>query len=280
MSNPTSAFGWQMPTSSDLVTDLPADFEVFGQAVDTSLADLKGGTTGQILSKASSTDMDFTWTAAGLTNPMTTTGDTIYSSSGSTAARLAIGTTGQILTVSGGVPIWASPSSGTETWSLLNSGGTNLSGSATVTVSGISGKSRIMVVITDASSGSASSTIGLQLNTDTTSIYSQWGNIIERYGTYGTGNFYGESAPNNPYFILGQMSNDATSKVHSSTLLSNCNSTSYKIAQIAGGVIGSGNGGTIPTWNGFYTGTSAISSVSIYSNTGNFDGGKVWVYAA
>lgn len=50
-----------MPTSSDLVTDLPADFEVFGQAVDTSLADLKGGTTGQVLSKASNTDMDFTW---------------------------------------------------------------------------------------------------------------------------------------------------------------------------------------------------------------------------
>ncbi len=51
-----------MPTSSDLVTDLPADFEVFGQAVDTSLADLKGGTTGQVLSKASNTNMDFTWT--------------------------------------------------------------------------------------------------------------------------------------------------------------------------------------------------------------------------
>jgi len=61
MSNPTTNFGWQMPTSSDLVTDLPADFEVFGQAVDTSLAELKGGTTGQILSKTSATNMDFTW---------------------------------------------------------------------------------------------------------------------------------------------------------------------------------------------------------------------------
>ena len=50
-----------MPTSTDLVTDLPADFEVFGQAVDTSLADLKGGTTGQILSKATNANMDFTW---------------------------------------------------------------------------------------------------------------------------------------------------------------------------------------------------------------------------
>jgi hypothetical protein len=63
MTNPTSNFGWQMPTSTDLVTDLPADFEVFGQAVDTSLADLKGGTTGQVLAKASGTDMDFTWIA-------------------------------------------------------------------------------------------------------------------------------------------------------------------------------------------------------------------------
>jgi len=52
-----------MPTATDLVTDLPADFEVFGQAVATSMADLLGGTTGQILSKTSATDMDFTWIA-------------------------------------------------------------------------------------------------------------------------------------------------------------------------------------------------------------------------
>jgi hypothetical protein len=62
MSNPTNPFSWQMPTSVDLVTDLPADFEVFGQAVATSMADLLGGTTGQVLAKTSATDMDFTWT--------------------------------------------------------------------------------------------------------------------------------------------------------------------------------------------------------------------------
>jgi hypothetical protein len=50
-----------MPTATDLVTDLPADFEVFGQAVATSMADLLGGTSGQILAKNSNTDMDFTW---------------------------------------------------------------------------------------------------------------------------------------------------------------------------------------------------------------------------
>lgn len=48
----------------------------------------------------------------GMTNPMTTTGDTIYSSSGSTPARLGIGSTGQVLTVAGGVPSWATPAGG------------------------------------------------------------------------------------------------------------------------------------------------------------------------
>ena len=61
MANPTTNFGWVMPTATDLVTDLPADFAVFGQGVDTSMAYLLGGTTGQILSKTSATNMAFTW---------------------------------------------------------------------------------------------------------------------------------------------------------------------------------------------------------------------------
>jgi hypothetical protein len=75
-----------MPTNTDLVTDLPADFAVFGQGVDTSMAELLGGTTGQVLSKTSNTDMDFTWTspnpgditAVNVTSPITgggTSGD-------------------------------------------------------------------------------------------------------------------------------------------------------------------------------------------------------------
>lgn len=90
MANPTSNFNWQMPTPTDLVTDLPADFEVFGQAVDTSLADLKGGTSGQILAKNSNTDMDFVWitndvgdiTAITVTSPIT---------GGGTSGSVAIG---------------------------------------------------------------------------------------------------------------------------------------------------------------------------------------------
>ena len=54
--------------------------------------------------------------STGMTNPMTNTGDTIYSSSGSTPARLGIGSTGQVLTVAAGIPSWATPASTTPTF--------------------------------------------------------------------------------------------------------------------------------------------------------------------
>jgi len=91
-----------MPTASDLVTDLPADFETFGQAVATSMADLLGGTTGQVLSKASNTDMDFTWVTSDDANAIQNAivdakGDLIAASAADTPARLAVGANGETL---------------------------------------------------------------------------------------------------------------------------------------------------------------------------------------
>jgi len=102
MANPTTNFGWQMPTASDLVTDLPADFEVFGQAVDTALAELKGGTTGQVLSKTSNTDMDFTWVTSDDANAiqntqLTAKGALITAFSSATPATLTVGNNGETL---------------------------------------------------------------------------------------------------------------------------------------------------------------------------------------
>ena len=223
----TSNFGWTTPADTDLVKDGAAAIRTLGNGIDTSLVDLKGGTTGQILSKASNTDLDYTWitndvgditevqagtgitvtsgtgpiptvalttpvsvanggtgitsfgtgiatflgtpssanlaaaltdetgtgaavfassptlvtpnlgtpSAATLTNatglPITagttgtlgetrggtaqttyTTGDLLYASAANTLAKRAIGTTGQVLTVSGGVPTWTTVASG------------------------------------------------------------------------------------------------------------------------------------------------------------------------
>jgi len=64
MATTTPNFGWAVPTSTDLVKDGAIAIETLGDAIDASLVDLKGGTTGQVLSKASGTDMDFAWTTA------------------------------------------------------------------------------------------------------------------------------------------------------------------------------------------------------------------------
>lgn len=57
----TTNFGWETPDDTDLVKDGALAIRTLGSAIDTSFVDLKGGTTGQILSKASNTDLDYTW---------------------------------------------------------------------------------------------------------------------------------------------------------------------------------------------------------------------------
>ena len=61
MATTTTNFGWDIPQSTDLVKDGATAIAALGQDIDTAFIDLKGGTTGQVLSKASGSDLDFSW---------------------------------------------------------------------------------------------------------------------------------------------------------------------------------------------------------------------------
>jgi hypothetical protein len=109
----------------------------------------------------------------GMTNPMTTTGDTIYSSSGSTPARLGIGSTGQVLTVAAGIPSWSTPASG---------GGMTListatpSGATGVTFSSIPQSYKQLFVVWQGVTFSSPDTVfWVRLNGDTGSNYQTLG---------------------------------------------------------------------------------------------------------
>lgn len=57
----STSFGWELPDDTDLVKDGAAAMRTLGNSIDASMTELRGGTTGQVLSKTSNTNMDFTW---------------------------------------------------------------------------------------------------------------------------------------------------------------------------------------------------------------------------
>ena len=103
----TTYFGWETPDDTDLVKDGAAAIRTLGSAIDASLQDLEGGTTGQVLSKTSNTDMDFTWITSDDANAIQNAivdakGDLVAASAADTPARLAVGTNNQRLVAASG----------------------------------------------------------------------------------------------------------------------------------------------------------------------------------
>lgn len=123
MATTTTNFGWDIPQSTDLVKDGATAIAALGQDIDTAMVDLKGGTTGQVLAKASGTDLDFSWVAQDDSNAIQNAivdakGDLIGATAADTPARLAVGTNGTVLTADSAEATglkWAAVSSGALT---------------------------------------------------------------------------------------------------------------------------------------------------------------------
>ena len=89
----TTNFGWTTPADTDLVKDGAAAIRTLGNGVDTSFLDLKGGTTGQLLSKTSNTDLDFTWTTPAAGGGLTLISTTNYTGGSAALTISSIPTT-------------------------------------------------------------------------------------------------------------------------------------------------------------------------------------------
>jgi hypothetical protein len=268
----TTNFGWETPDDTDLVKDGAAAIRTLGSAIDTSLVDLKGGTTGQVLAKASNTDMDFTWASDASGIPATifdAKGDIIAASAADTAARLAVGANGTVLTADSSTATglkWAAASGGLgTTWSLLNAGGTALTGNTTITVSGLN-KDDYFIWIDQASSENASSEIRFRVNSDTGANYYGYGmDLSAQIWQDGLG-----------YIQLGNIGNDQTYKLNGVLMISGGKSAVRTPFQWTTNY--TGVPGKPITGNGFWNGSAAITSFSLISSTGNFDGGTLYIY--
>ena len=127
MATTTTNFGWDIPQSTDLVKDGATAIAALGQDIDTAMVDLKGGTTGQVLAKASGTDLDFSWVAQDDSNAIQNAivdakGDLIGATAADTPARLAVGTNGQILTADSTAATglkWATPTASASGLTLI-----------------------------------------------------------------------------------------------------------------------------------------------------------------
>jgi hypothetical protein len=209
----------------------------------------------------------------GMTNPMTTTGDTIYSSSGSTPARLGIGTAGQVLQVNSGAtaPEWATASSGGMT--LIST--TTLTG-ASITLSSIPATyNNLQLVFRDFLPATDAVELRCRINNVSTSdtYRNEWGAMNEGPTNY-----------NDSYITLtgGKGQDNGTAN---STIIVNiydyANADTMRVLSIDAVITDSTTPATqfnFLNYNSYFRNTVAVSSLVIYPSSGNFTSGTVLLY--
>lgn len=238
----TTNYSWTTPDDTGLVKDGASAIRTLGSSVDTTLKNL---------------------------NPSTTLGDIEYrSSSANVNTRLGIGSTGDVLTVSGGVPTWSAPAAGGG-MTLINTGGTTMSGSD-FTISSIPSTYKELRIWILNAGINGTGWIELYINGSATGYYGKATNGVSSLSTSTKSNY--AVGLNDAADISGSQSNNT----YTMDIINYASTSQYKPINMAGNFTGSG-GLYYFTHNGEYRSTSAISSLKFVTNQ-TFNAGKVYVY--
>jgi hypothetical protein len=204
----------------------------------------------------------------GMTNPMTTTGDTIYSSSGSTPARLGIGTAGQVLQVNSGAtaPEWATPAAASSGLVFIKS--------ETV------GSTVSSVEVTGAFSSTYDNYLihwnGGVTSASVADIKLTLGATTSGYNSATVNGYYDGSTPN-----VSRVSNGAYFQFttgSSSIAQAECLIQSPNLAKITSFRAYTHQGGAGSSASGFLNNTTQYTAFTLAPGSGTITGGTIYVY--
>jgi hypothetical protein len=271
-------YNWPEPDNTDLVKNGALAIRTAVNAIDSSLAELKGGTTGQVLSKTSATDMDFTWVTTDDANAIQNSivdakGDLVAATANDTPARLAVGSNGTVLqadsTAATGLKYSSNAPLGGMT--AINVGGTALTGASTITISGFSNRSRLTVIVQNCSAA-ASAAFLLTFNGDGGSNYGYTG-LFNNGGTLSAAASI--TATSIPFAKQGNGAGDFIQGILNFEGGFSAGLTQYNLGSAA-----NGSAFEAYNWSGFYLSSAQITSISLTSTSGNFDNGTIFVWGA
>lgn len=264
----TTNFNWETPDDTDLVKDGAAAIRTLGNSIDTSLVDLKGGTTGQVLTKASNTDLDYSWTSVDPLTILDAKGDLISATAADTPARLAVGANDTVLTADSSTSTglkWATPSSGGMT--LIST--TTLSG-ASITLSSIPQTYKdLVLIIRNFKPATDSVEIIMRFNGDSNTRY----NTISVTGS-------DNSFAYNAIYVSDSNDNSVATGLMRIEIPDYANSVTWKMAFLDSLTVNPTTTTNLNWWkrNALYNQTAAISSIYLAPGGGNFTSGEVLFY--